>query len=67
MGYKIKITMIQKILSVLLLSLIIYSCAEKKEERPNIILIMGDDIGISDIGSYGGEIETPNIDRLAKE
>ncbi len=59
--------MIQKILSVLLLTLIIASCAEKKESRPNIILIMGDDIGISDIGAYGGEIETPNIDRLANE
>ncbi|MFP6857129.1 MAG: arylsulfatase [Roseibacillus sp.] len=35
-------------------------------ERPNIILIMVDDMGFSDIGCYGGEIETPNIDKLAK-
>ena len=34
-------------------------------ERPNIVLIMTDDMGFSDIGCYGGEIETPNIDRLA--
>ena len=53
--------------SLFLLILIAFSCTEKKEERPNIILIMGDDIGISDIGAYGGEIETPNIDRLASE
>lgn len=33
--------------------------------RPNIILIMVDDMGFSDIGCYGGEIETPNIDALA--
>jgi arylsulfatase len=33
--------------------------------RPNIILIMADDMGYSDIGCYGGEVETPNIDSLA--
>jgi len=35
--------------------------------RPNIILILGDDIGYSDIGPFGSEIETPNLDRLANE
>ncbi|MHC4363785.1 MAG: sulfatase-like hydrolase/transferase, partial [Planctomycetota bacterium] len=34
-------------------------------DRPNIILIMSDDMGFSDIGCYGGEINTPNLDRLA--
>ncbi len=33
--------------------------------RPNIVVIMTDDMGFSDIGCYGGEINTPNIDRLA--
>jgi arylsulfatase len=33
--------------------------------RPNILLIVADDLGFSDIGCYGGEIETPNLDRLA--
>ena len=34
-------------------------------ERPNIVLIMCDDMGWSDLGCYGGEIQTPNLDRLA--
>ncbi len=34
-------------------------------ERPNVLLILADDLGFSDIGCYGGEIETPNLDKLA--
>ncbi len=37
------------------------------DDRPNVVLIMCDDMGYSDIGCYGGEIRTPNIDRLAAE
>jgi len=37
------------------------------DERPNILLIMVDDMGWSDLGCYGGEIETPQIDSLAAE
>ena len=33
--------------------------------RPNIIVIMADDMGFSDAGCYGGEIRTPNLDFLA--
>lgn len=38
----------------------------QEQKRPNIIIIMVDDMGFSDIGSFGGEIPTPNIDKLAK-
>lgn len=34
--------------------------------RPNIVILLADDMGYSDLGCYGGEIETPNIDRLAE-
>lgn len=35
--------------------------------RPNVVLVLVDDMGFSDIGCYGGEIDTPNIDRLARQ
>ena len=37
------------------------------DERPNIVLIVADDLGFSDIGAFGGEIRTPNLDALARE
>lgn len=36
-----------------------------KTSKPNVVLILNDDMGYSDIGCYGGEVETPNLDRLA--
>ena len=40
--------------------------ASTARRRPNIILMMADDMGFSDIGCYGSEIHTPNIDALAR-
>ncbi|MES2130005.1 MAG: arylsulfatase [Pseudomonadota bacterium] len=37
------------------------------EQRPNIVLIVLDDVGMSDLGAFGGEIATPVMDRMAKE
>ena len=39
----------------------------QQDNRPNILLIIGDDFGFSDIGSFGSEVSTPNLDSLAKE
>ncbi|NSL88830.1 arylsulfatase [Chitinophaga sp. Mgbs1] len=39
----------------------------RAQQQPNIILIMADDMGYSDIGPYGSEIRTPNLNRLAAE
>ena len=41
------------------------AAAAQVDARPNIIVILVDDMGWSDIGSYGGEIPTPNLDALA--
>lgn len=54
------------VLSALFAFLFLQSCQTESETRPNILLIMVDDLGFSDFGCYGGEIQTPNIDRLAE-
>jgi len=45
--------------------LLVTSAALADSEQPHIVVIMADDMGFSDIGCYGGEIETPQLDRLA--
>ena len=37
-----------------------------ESKKPNIVLIMADDMGFSDLGCYGSNIDTPNLDKLAK-
>ena len=49
----------------LLISLLLIACHPEEPSRPNVLLILLDDLGYSDLGCYGGEIATPNIDALA--
>lgn len=60
--------MINLIVSVFVL-LLLSGCneAEVTEKRPNILLIVADDLGFTDVGVYGGEIRTPNLDNLAAD
>jgi arylsulfatase len=61
-----------RILSVLLLACLLIACpliapaaCAHAAEKPNIVFILADDMGYSDLGCYGGEIATPNLDKLA--
>ena len=66
---------IYKLVFVLVLMQFTASCEKSQEEiesqeqvkRPNILLIVADDMGYSDIGAFGGEVETPTLDKLADE
>ena len=55
------------LLLVIAAALSMCACGNQMEtERPNILLLMVDDLGFSDFGCYGGEISTPHIDELAQ-
>jgi len=53
--------------AMLMLALVFCVPGLSADNRPNIILIVADDMGYTDVGAYGGEISTPNIDALAGE
>ena len=61
--------------TLLITIVVVSSCSEQAmesaetavQDSPNIMLILADDLAYSDLGAYGSEIETPNIDLLAKQ
>lgn len=50
-----------------LLTLLLIALLACQPDRPNFVILMLDDLGYSDLGCYGGEIQTPNIDQLAQQ
>jgi len=43
------------------------SVTQSADTRPNILILIADDMGFSDVGAFGSEIETPSIDMLAEQ
>jgi arylsulfatase len=58
----------KQLASLILFAVISFGCAFAVEAapKPNVLLIMADDLGFSDLGCYGGEIATPNLDAIAQ-
>lgn len=57
-----------KKLSILFISLLFLSCTKAQKQKPNVVLILVDDMGWTDLGSFGSDLyQSPNIDKLADE
>ena len=54
-------------LSMILACLLLACQIVRADDPPNVLIIMADDLGYSDVGCYGSEIDTPNLDRLAEQ
>lgn len=52
---------------VLIICICLINSILSAQQKPNIIFILADDMGFSDLGCYGGEIKTPHLDRLADQ
>lgn len=55
------------LLSVMALLFAAPAVAQKKPAKPNVLIILADDLGFADLGCYGGDIQTPTLDMLAED
>ncbi len=67
MNRKVRRTLLGLAAFLLLVPLAAMHAAESESARPNMLIILADDLGFSDLGCYGSEIATPNLDRLAAD
>ncbi len=71
-SFGFKQTQILLVILIVFVNIMLLNCqssdqtSSQIEERPNILIILADDLGYSDIGAYGSEIDTPNLDKLAE-
>ena len=62
-----KKTTISALILIMVFALSTFAQSNSSDDRPNFLLIVADDMGFSDLGSFGGEINTPNLDALAEQ
>ncbi len=68
MNAKRKHLVLSALVKILALTMVMSAMqAHAQDTRPNFLLIVADDMGYSDLGSYGGEIKTPVLDNLAQQ
>ena len=56
---------VKSIIAIVAVTFLVAGCNQEELMPPNVLIILADDLGFSDLGCYGGEIETPSLDMLA--
>ena len=65
--HKFSFTLMAFLIAVMIVGSVLNVYAQNSENKPNFLVIVGDDFGYSDIGAFGSEISTPNLDTMAKD